>query len=1427
MVAIGEETYASLAEALAAAQAGDTIKFLANITEDVTVSTKVTIDGAGKTYTGKMILKADTTIKNVNFDGKGYNGYAVETRGANYVTIEDCTAKNYGYGFVQLASGTALTTVKNVTVSNMNYGVKVDYSNAVVLENVDITVNSAAVLNSNYGEKTITIKNSKLNILGTWKRNDTTKTNYVFEGENTVGEFKTDAAIDSFELAVDATVTAPNTITATATEAGYSVKYVDGKYIVKANMVAIGEETYASLAEALAAAKAGDTITFLADITEDVTIKKNLTIDGANFKYTGNIAVADNNAAVTVKNVNFVNGTGYAITTDRISSITVLNCTVDNYNFGFLYANKSTPTVVVKDVTVSNCSYGLHYVYGSNATLENVTMINVTKGLYIQNYASKTITVKNSTITSIAIWERSGYSGVQTFKFEGNNTVGTLSTSQYAKYVLVAADATLTAPEGVTVTTNVEGYIVKYVDGKYVVKGAVAKVGNNVYATLQEAINAAQNGETVILLENINLTSADVKTVDNLTVMFSVSGEKAITLDLNGKKISLEHLSTTDRIYAVIYVANKASLTVTDSSEEKTGGIDVKTHETSPKVAYMFLKAGPEGNLTINGGYFHMNNSEDSMVYTNGSDIVNVNGGTFILDMVGERVNGFPCIFNTKGNGERHVNVTGGTFNYDVNHQYWIHEVQLPATRALKNNGDGTWTVVDAVAYIREVYDTYGHEVGYATLQEAIDAAKDGEVIILLVDVTVESVVNLNGAILNLNGYTFTGTVLGTVQISNGNWITAEGYKMIGVDADYYISSDAVVNVAANELTIVSGTVTLAQSWRTLPGQNIVVGADATFVVPADMIFEIYDNTSVVVNGTLTVNGTVELKMGATLTAPSGLNVVTKIQYYVVQYVGGVYSPVELPDVAEVNGVKYKFLAEAIAAAKAGDTITFLADITEDVTINKNLTIDGADYNYTGNISVKGSAVGVVVKNVNFVNGTGYAITTNTIKSITVENCTVDNYGYGFLYANKSTPTVVVKGVTVSNCNYGFHYVYGSNATLENVVMTNVAKGIYIQNYASKTITVKNSEITSIAIWERSGYSGVQTFKFEGNNTVGTLSTSQYAKYQLAKKATVATTEIEKNFNTISGYKVSYVDGKYQVVTNFVATYENMRFGNTLSLLYAIPQYEELVEGCYVAFVHGETTEKVYINAWTPTLIGDVNYYVVEYSGLAAKQMTDIVSVTFYDADGNALGETFVSSIKGYATRVLDPETGDSEFHDVVIAMLNYGAAAQIYFEYNTEALANADLSDAQKNLTAFTRDEDHREVVGKPADKALFKASGVRFNDSINLIFQFQGISHTAEGLTVRFIKDETIISVEKLAYVKDDNAWAVELDTLVIADAYEVITCEITDGTNTLTITDSVAGYITRRLASVEENSAAANLYTAFMNFADAAGAKPANQQ
>lgn len=233
---VGEKKYASLQAAINAATKGATVTLLADITEDVTLSKSVTIDGAEKTYTGKMTVKADATIKNVNFDGKGYDGYAVETRGANYLTVEDCTAKNYGYGLVQTASGTVLTTVKNVTISDMRYGIKVDYSNAVVLDNVTMTNVNSGILNSNYGEKTITIKNSVITTIAIWERNQTINTTFKFEGENTVATLAT-SSYAKYVLDKDATLTAPENDNVASFSDDYMLLYENGTYRLEALVI--------------------------------------------------------------------------------------------------------------------------------------------------------------------------------------------------------------------------------------------------------------------------------------------------------------------------------------------------------------------------------------------------------------------------------------------------------------------------------------------------------------------------------------------------------------------------------------------------------------------------------------------------------------------------------------------------------------------------------------------------------------------------------------------------------------------------------------------------------------------------------------------------------------------------------------------------------------------------------------------------------------------------------------------------------------------------------------------------------------------------------------------------------------------------------------------------------------------------------------
>lgn len=84
----------------------------------------------------------------------------------------------------------------------------------------------------------------------------------------------------------------------------------------------------------------------------------------------------------------------------------------------------------------------------------------------------------------------------------------------------------------------------------------VAKIGGIGYATLQEAVDAATNGQTTIVLQS-NVV---------LTASLNVAAGKTVTLDLNSCKITAD-------MNGPHMICNAGNLTITDSSENKTGEI--------------------------------------------------------------------------------------------------------------------------------------------------------------------------------------------------------------------------------------------------------------------------------------------------------------------------------------------------------------------------------------------------------------------------------------------------------------------------------------------------------------------------------------------------------------------------------------------------------------------------------------------------------------------------------------------------------------------------------------------------------------------------------------------------------------------------------------------------------------------------------------
>ena len=379
-----------------------------------------------------------------------------------------------------------------------------------------------------------------------------------------------------------------------ANQEGYAVSApVDGMVTVLGKAVAkVGNTYYATLAEAIANAVDGNTITLLANIdlgTTCVTVKgKELTINLNGYNITGSgfrvlfvDLKADENkngkltltGNGTVENTGTTAGNSYAVYVGGNSELVVeADVTVKSAK-GYAVVMLPMGAGRVSTLTVNGGTVtGRYAVSGQGALTDTSTVVTVNGGAIIGTDVAiyqpqpGTVTVNGGTVTGngdAAIAMRRGtltindgvingvidvygdYSPVTATINGGDFTNATLKYKD-GNTVTKAASVELAAPEGYK--WNDEGVLVACV--------YVAQVGDVKYESLAEAI-ANANGGTVVLLDNIALDAA-----------VTVTG--TVTLDLNGYVISGTCNSSQSTL---VYIENGATFTLKDTSDAQTGKI--------------------------------------------------------------------------------------------------------------------------------------------------------------------------------------------------------------------------------------------------------------------------------------------------------------------------------------------------------------------------------------------------------------------------------------------------------------------------------------------------------------------------------------------------------------------------------------------------------------------------------------------------------------------------------------------------------------------------------------------------------------------------------------------------------------------------------------------------------------------------------------
>lgn len=672
----------------------------------------------------------------------------------------------------------------------------------------------------------------------------------------------------------------------------------DGKYgVEKAYLAKVGDTSYYTMDEAFKAqSESGEAITLLRDYTtgstfNSGTVARVVDLNGHTWTCTGTDAnsaafeINNPNASLTVKDGKVVSsqlvglipsamsGTikydNSILTFENVEASTTATSGIETNG------NNTNDTVVLKNSTLNVPNgFGIYFPSSGTLTIDNSTINAKTMGAQVCSgdlnvTAGSVITVSGDPVdklegdgaiqdgAAISIVNRPGYKGLGqiaiaggTFTAKAGNAAlkayswdsSTKQESAFDNSAKTVAVSGGTFSSAVSADLCAEGCTpIANTDGTHGVASGVAYVAGKGFDTLQAAIDAAQDGQTVTLLTDA-------------TEDATVAAGKNITLDLGGKT-----LTNTNAGKATLTIAKGATATVkngtivggtgyytidsygtatledvtatagnTDSSMIRNDGT-LTIESGSYSGGLNVVKSEEDSTLTINGGKFELSyatNGYTGVVLAYGNTtitggefiqsltttgrwnhpqvvatgvveghtaITRVTGGHFVNKMSREN------IFRGVGKGTSdNFEVSGGTFNKSISEEYCTDGF-IPT-----KNADGTYGVKEG-SYVAQVGSKK-----YETLADAIRLAAKGKTITLLTDVEQNTQLTIDKNItLDLNGKTIKNTqdiwgdnANAILSITNGAKVTITGNGTIDANEnDCY-----TINVVKGDLTIENGT---------------------------------------------------------------------------------------------------------------------------------------------------------------------------------------------------------------------------------------------------------------------------------------------------------------------------------------------------------------------------------------------------------------------------------------------------------------------------------------------------------------------------------------------------------------------------------------------------------------------------------------------
>jgi len=215
----------------------------------------------------------------------------------------------------------------------------------------------------------------------------------------------------------------------------------------------------------------------------------------------------------------------------------------------------------------------------------------------------------------------------------------------------------------------------------------------------------------------------------------------------------------------------------------------------------------------------------------------------------------------------------------------------------------------------------------------------------------------------------------------------------------------------------------------------------------------------------------------------------------------------------------------------------------------------------------------------------------------------------------------------------------------------------------------------------------------------------------------------------------------------------------------------------------------------------------LSFDGVAAKEMNDKIYVqVFFDNDVPASG-VWIDSVADYVLRIIEKQ--NDKVKTMLVDMLNYGAAAQIQFGYDTSNLVSDCLSESQKGYATESVTAEDSRVKGEN-----YYGSNLELGNSIVLGLFFQNVD-TSMYAVVTYTDhygNEQSVRVDGSSFeYHGGSIYRIPVKTLAVADVSQIVTCNVYNAGGTLvgSCSDSMESYIARM-------SSSSDLYETIMKFA-----------